>query len=156
MPLTEQEINRLVHDWTRRLVLFAHQWTDSADDVVQEVFLKLYRLQTPPDDAVAWLFKVTRNDALNCRRSETLRTRRENVVASAKPDWFEPNEDDRLDLAEKLRELPGELREIVVARLWGELTFEQIATTTETSMATAYRRYHEAIELLRSRMKGDE
>ena len=153
MPLTDQEISQLVGDWTRKLVLFAHQWTDSADDVVQEVFLKLYRLQTPPGDVVAWLFVAVRNAALNVRRSEMLRARREHSIAEATTNWFEPNLEDQLNVKELLLKLPPALREIVVARIWGELTFEQIADVMETSPATAFRRYNEAIDILRNLMK---
>ena len=159
MPVPMQEISELVRVWTPRLLLFARQWTGSADDAVQEAFLNLYRLRTKPDDAVAWLFKATRNAAISGQRSGTRRKQRESTFALAAPNWFEPTGENRLDaetVTEKLWELPPELREVVIARLWGELTFEQIAATTETSTATAYRRYNEAIAALRRCLKIDE
>ena len=153
VSLTDQEIDGFVLTWTSRLVLFAHQWTHSADDVVQDVFLQLYRLQERPDDVVAWLFKATRNAAISKRRSETARVRRENAVAVAESVWFQSLDEDRLDgetAKEKMLELSPELREVVVARLWGGLTFEQIAASTDSTRATTRRRYYEAIELLRN------
>jgi RNA polymerase sigma-70 factor (ECF subfamily) len=155
MPLTVQEINDLVRIWTPRLVLFARQWTDSVDDAIQEAFLNLYRQPTRPDDEVAWLFRATRNAAICIQRSETRRTRRQGVVARAAPNWFEPNDESRLDaetVKEKLRELPSELREVVVARLWGGLSFEQIAASTDSTRETTRRRYHEAIAALRKNL----
>ena len=53
---------------------------------------------------------------------------------------------------EKLMELSPELREVVVARLWGGLMFEQIATMTDSTRETTRRRYYEAIELIRNRL----
>jgi len=158
MPLTVPEINDLVHDWTPRLYFFARQWTDAPEDAVQQAFLDLYRSHTRPGNVVAWLFKATRDAAMNLRRAERRRDHRENAAASSSPNWFVPNEDDRLDgetVTQKLQELPSELREVVVARLWGELTFEQIAVSMQTSTATAHRRYNEAIAVLRSRLKND-
>jgi len=155
MPLTVQEINDLVRTWTPRLVLFARQWTDSVDDVVQEVFLNLYRLPSRPDDVVAWLFKATRNAAISMRRSETRRIQRERVVAKAAPNWFEPNIDNRLDgefVKEKLLELSTELREVIVARLWGGLSFEQIAVLTGSTRETTRRHYNEAVGALRKQL----
>ena len=155
MPLSVQEISDLVP----RLLLFARQWTDCADDAVQEAFLGLFRLQTPPNDEVGWLFTATRNHAVSIHRSETSRTRRENNVASTTPNWFEPTEADQLDgkiVTQELQKLPPELREVVAAKIWGGLTFEQIAISTQTSTATAYRRYNEAIAVLRNRLKIDE
>jgi len=154
-PLTRQEVEGLVFAWTRRLVLFARQWTDSAEDVVQEVFLELFRLQTRPADVVAWLFKATRRTAISSWRSETARVRREKTVAMANPEWFQSLDENRLDsetAKKKLQELPSEFREVVVARLWGELTFEQIAVLTDSTRETSRRRYHEAIELLGNRL----
>ena len=155
VSLTDQEICELVSTWTRRLVLFARQWTDSVDDVVQDVFLKLCELPTPPDDVVSWLFRATRNAAMIRRRSEMARTRRENAVALANPKWFQSLDENRLDgetAKEKLQELPPELQEVVVARLWGGLSFEQIADLTDSARSTTRRRYYEAIELLRKRL----
>jgi RNA polymerase sigma-70 factor (ECF subfamily) len=141
-------------------VLYARQWTDHAEDAVQEAFLgfcRLRRLQTLPNDEVAWLFTATRNRAINVHLSEKRRTQREN--ATVVPNWFEADEDNRLDgetVREKLQELPQELREMVVLRIWGEQTFEQIAEEMQTSIATAYRRYKEAIVMLRAGLKFDE
>ena len=159
VPLTDQEISDLVFTWTRRLVLFARQWTDSVDDVVQDVFLKLCELPTPPEDVVSWLFKATRNAAMTRLRSEMARVRRENAVALANPKWFKSFDEDRLDsetAKEKLQELPPELREVVVIRLWGGLSFEQIAVLTDSAQSTTRRRYYEAIALLRNRLGIEE
>ncbi len=159
MSLTVQEINDLVRIWTPRLLLFARQRTDAPEDAVQEAFLGLYRTRIRPDDVVAWLFQATRNAAVDGSRSRTRRRSRENIVAESAPNWFEPSEGNRLDaelVTEKLCELPSELREVVVARLWGELSFEQIGKLTKMSHATAHRRYHEAIETLRRLLRIDE
>jgi len=146
----------LVRTWTTRLVLFARLWTDSPDDAVQEAFLRLYEQRARPDDAVAWLFKATRNAAIDISRSEARRTRREK--AATNPKWFQPNARSRWEvetLMDELQELSPELREVVVAKVWGGLTFEQIGTSTATSRATAQRRYNEAIAILRKRLVAD-
>ena len=61
------------HDWLGRLVdrhaaaleLYARQWCDTPEDVVQEAFLKLAGQRPLPDKPAAWLFRVVRNGALN-------------------------------------------------------------------------------------------
>jgi len=61
------------HDWLGRLVdrhaaaleLYARQWCDTPEDVVQEAFLKLASQRSLPDKPAAWLFRVVRNGALN-------------------------------------------------------------------------------------------
>ncbi len=44
-------------------------------------------------------------------------------------------------------------REVVIARVWGGLTFQQIATVMEISTSTAHRRYVESLADLRRRMR---
>ena len=47
----------------------------------------------------------------------------------------------------------NELREVLVARIWGQLSFEEIAGLCHISAATAWRRYQAALDALRSRLE---
>lgn len=135
------------------LVLYARQWTVTPEDVVQEAFCRLVRQQPSPTEPVAWLYHVTRNLAQDAGKSERRRRSREEQVA--KTEWFVEHGIDGLD-AEKaiacLTQLPGDQREVLVARLWGGLTFEQIAAAHDCSVSTAHRRYELAIKALRERL----
>jgi RNA polymerase sigma-70 factor (ECF subfamily) len=53
-----------------------------------------------------------------------------------------------------LAELALELREVIVARLWGGLTFAEIAEMVGCSLATAQRRYQAGLIELRERLEG--
>ena len=138
------------------LLLFARQWSDaSAEDVVQEAFLQLVRrvkANDRPENVVAWLHRVVRNELITRHHGRRRSRAREERVAAQRPGWFEPSVDTRLDAihaAEKLETLPIEQRETVVARIWGGLSFEEIADLTKTSRSTAHRRYLSAIDTLR-------
>ena len=158
-PLTNLEIDDLITIWTRRLVLFARQWVNSADDVVQDVFVKLSRLQSKPDDVVGWLFMMTRSTAINHWKAESIRTRHEKAAAQENHEWFLPQNEDRLDaefVKAQLLELPLEFREVVIARLWGGLSFVQVGILTGVSRKIAKQRYDEAIELLRKHLKIEQ
>ena len=66
--------------------------------------------------------------------------------------WFVEAEVDGLDAEHAvaaLAHLAPELREVVVARLWGGLTFEQIADAMGSSASSAHRRFDAGIEQLR-------
>ena len=52
----------------------------------------------------------------------------------------------------ELRALPIEQREVIVAHLWGGLTFEQIAEVAGCSSSTAHRSYSAGLATLRSRL----
>jgi RNA polymerase sigma factor (sigma-70 family) len=127
------------------------------DDVVQTAFLKLARQARPPENLVPWLYKVVRNGAIDASRSARRRNKYETQAAAETPLWFTPADDptglDGRIAAAALEELPLELREIVVMHLWGSLTFEQIAANVGGSASTCYRRYAQALELLRERLE---
>lgn len=126
----------------------------AADDVVQEALLQLAKQSTLPDDPPAWLFRTVRNGALTARRRAERRRRHETSAGSARRGWFESRPEAQLDAAAAaaaLAALPDEVREVVVAHLWGGLTFEQIATIVGTSSSTAHRRYEQGLQTLRER-----
>jgi RNA polymerase sigma-70 factor (ECF subfamily) len=52
-------------------------------------------------------------------------------------------------LQSALRTLPGEQREVVVLRIWGQLTYEEAAAVIGISPNTAASRYRYGIEKLR-------
>lgn len=150
--MTADELTRLIDRHAGPLVLFARQWTDAPEDVVQTALLKLVRLGRPPDNPVPWLYTVVRNAARDAQRSERRRTKYETRRAEFTPNWFDPDAGHHLDgetATAALVELPGDLREVVVAHLWGGLTFEQIADAVGGSASTAYRRYVAGIAALR-------
>ncbi|HSG69944.1 MAG TPA: RNA polymerase sigma factor, partial [Planctomycetaceae bacterium] len=103
----------------------------------------------------AWLFTVTRNKSISASRSRRRRVRHESRHAETHPCWFEESFETGLDAREISRlldDLPGEQREILVMRVWGELTFEEIAELTSSSSSTCHRRYQEALEQLRKKV----
>ena len=69
--------------------------------------------------------------------------------------WLIVNLDSQLDaatVADSLKELDADLRVIITARIWGELSFQQIGELRGTSSSTAHRRYVEGLELLREKL----
>jgi RNA polymerase sigma factor (sigma-70 family) len=152
--MSPTDLARLIDKHGAALVLCARQWCTEPEDVVQEAFLKLARQSKVPDDAVAWLFRVVRNAALDSAKSARRRKRRE--TAAARPArWFVEPEVDGLDAATAVAALEGlvlEEREVIVARHWGGLSFEQIATVVGCSASTAFRRYTAGVDQLRERM----
>jgi RNA polymerase sigma-70 factor (ECF subfamily) len=69
--------------------------------------------------------------------------------------WFSAT-DARIDGREATRflaELPLEQREVVVARIWGGLTFDQVAELIGCALPTAHRRYQAGLARLRERLE---
>lgn len=121
---------------------------------MQEVFVRLSKQTHLPNDPIAWLVRVTRNEAITKWRSENRRRSHEQKHASERTQWFianseaddAPNSD---ELQNALIQLEPECREIVIAHIWGRLTFRQIAEAFDTSTSSTHRQYLAGIERLK-------
>jgi RNA polymerase sigma-70 factor (ECF subfamily) len=155
-PVTPELLGRLIDRHAAPLELYAGQWCDCAEDVVQDALVELAGRPEVPEHAVAWLYKAVRHRALNAQRGLRRRKRHEREAAGLKPDSLVPLITDALDaeaVAKVLEELPAEQREVVVAHVWGGLTFQEIGDLAGTSDSTAHRRYQAALAAIRKRLR---
>ena len=151
-----EELGRLIDRHAAALELFARQWTEAAaPDVVQAAFVKLASCPPTNDQVVPWLYRVVRNGAISAVRSESRRKRHEAIGMESRPDWFVSTPDDQIDAVEAtkaLAQLPHSQREVIVARLWGGLSFQEIADLLEISSSAAHRYYVAGLTTLRERL----
>jgi RNA polymerase sigma factor (sigma-70 family) len=147
-------LGRLVDEHAAALTLYARQWCRTPEDVVQDAFVKLVGQKRPPEHPVPWLYRVVRNGAISAARSAERRRRHESAAARQAA-WFVETDTPGLDgetAAAALQALPLEQREVLVAQLWGGLTFAQIGELTHTSSSTAHRLYVAGLSALRKRL----
>jgi RNA polymerase sigma-70 factor, ECF subfamily len=145
-----------------KLLLCARQWTRSAadaEDVVQEAFVRFWRHQRGlPGEPMALLVTSVRRAAFDLARREGRRSLREERATAddgGPVSLFEaPIEADerRVAIEEALQRIPPEQREVLVLKIWGELTFEQIAAELQLSPNTAASRYRYALAALRAEL----
>jgi RNA polymerase sigma factor (sigma-70 family) len=159
VQITAELLGALLDQHGAALSLYAAQWSPNADDCVQEAFLELARQAQLPDSPVAWLYRVVRNRAISDFRASRRRAHREQLAqrllardgqaaacGSAENITSE-------EVAAALAALPDEIRETLVARTWGGLNFEQIATLMGCATSTAHRRYEAGLSALRERLE---
>lgn len=153
--MSARQLADLIDMHAATLALFARQWCSAAEDVVQEAFCKLAGQKTWPADPLAWLYRVVRNGAIDAGKAERRRKRREAAVARPMP-WFEETHVAGLDAASAvtaLKSLPAEQSEVIIARIWGGRTFEEIASTAGCSVSSAYRRFEAGIKAIREYLR---
>lgn len=151
---------RLLEEHGPALLLYARQFIAdraAAEDVVQDAFVRFWRVREGVDDAPAYLFGCVRRVALERLRGERRRSRREQAAAREEVNdsrWFVKVEDEerRQRIESALQALPAEQREVVVLKTWGRLTFPQIAATLAISENTAASRHRYALVKLRERL----
>ena len=141
------------------LVLLARQWLPSradAEDVVQEAFVRFWRSRQRATDPAAYLYACVKHCALDWHRSRERRCRREEAAARAEAEtlFMGPleQEERRAAIAAALASLPENQREVLVMKIWGGLSFPQIAQALQTSANTAASRYRYALAKLREQL----
>jgi len=123
-----------------------------AEDVLQETFVALLKMEKTPDNPLHYCVRGFRNRALNYRRTLLRRVTRE--LESKR--WFERNATESPQERAAMRcleKLPPEQREVIVLKIWHEHTFEEIGELLQTSPNTVAGRYRYGMEKLRACLK---
>ncbi len=153
-----------------RLFLYARQQARSeadAEDIMQDALVQLVRaveggsFQGERSKWPSYVYAAIRHLAMDRGRREEVRERnlqrfREGMeaVEYSEP-WLQSSSDDehlRLQMEALLRTLPAEFAEVVLLRIWGEHTFQQIADMTFTNLSTVTSRYRYAMQALRKKL----
>jgi len=146
----------------QKLLLFARQqsYCDAdACDLVQEAVVESWRRGPdglPPP--LALVFATIRRRAIDLARRENRRAIRETATQQEAPvDWFDSGVEDRerdrlLQIA--MSTLPEIQREVIILKVWGELTFAEIAEVLEIPPNTASSRYRYGLTELRKLTQG--
>jgi len=159
--LSSQQLADLWHRHSAALLLLARSYGEPAEDCVQEAFIRLATQEPIPDSPVAWLFRVVRNEAVSQLRSQKRRCDREAVVAREQPPWFESataavgNSAEIDEIKRGLTTLEDTTRDILVAHIWGNMTFREIADAFDVSRATAHRVYQQGIQQLQKIVENE-
>jgi RNA polymerase sigma factor (sigma-70 family) len=162
-PISPEQLGRWFEQHAARLVLYARQCAPGsgagpgvAEDLVQEVFLRLMEQSAAPSNVKAWLYKSLRNAAISEGRSNRRREGRERIIADVRGAWFEGRPEDLVDAGtaqEALGELPAHQREIVVLRIWGQMTLNEVAETVGMPVSSVYDQYKAALSGVRRKME---
>lgn len=138
-----------------RFLLFARDQTRceaDAHDVFQEALVDGWRRLGDALPADALVFATIRRRAIDLARRNQRRELRE-VEAR---DWFEDSAStagSNPELEDAVKRLPSDLREVLILKTWGELTFKQIGETLDVPLNTAASRYRYALDHLRLALK---
>jgi len=143
------------------LLLFARQQCRTevdAQDVVQEAVIESWERQAsgrPP--ALSVVYCTIRRRAIDLARSEGRRALRESAQrADTPPAWFDSSVEDRERtrlLQEAMSALPDIYRDIITLKVWGGLTFAEIADALQIPANTAASRYRYGLAELRKKTR---
>jgi RNA polymerase sigma-70 factor, ECF subfamily len=142
-----------------RLLRYAQLMTRNshdAEDVVQSAFVRAVLHADQLAAALhpwAYLIRMVRNEGLRFLKRRSVETLPPAEFSVEDEDWLLAAEASA-EIRAALGELVPEQAEVVVLKLWEEMTFAEIADITGESPNTAASRYRYAIQKLRQRLKS--
>ena len=149
--------------WCGRLVLYARGWlaAGQAEDVVQDVFIRLMGQRSEPGNVKAWLFRCVRNEAMSQLRRRTRHKKYQHQVAveqrrGDRSGWFESKADDLIDarLVQSILEtLAPDKREVIMLRIWGQMTLREVAEILGSPLSTVHSRYQAGLSAMKSKLE---
>jgi RNA polymerase sigma factor (sigma-70 family) len=132
----------------------------AAEDLVHDVFVRMLRSGSPPAEpgARSYLLMAIRNGAANLRRDAAREQLRLRQHAGPPPVFGRPADHQTMDFTPGevtawLNRLPPEQRETVYLRIWGGMTFAQVAALTSVPLRTAASRFRYGLSKLRELME---
>lgn len=158
------EVVRFYSPMVWRIALTKTQSTHDAEDIFQDVFVKLVMHEKPfesEEHRKAWLIRVT----INCCNSHFVAPWRKNVdalddVTMAQlpdEDTLHPSDaDDRPDVYAEVLKLPQQMREVILLFYYEELSIREIAEILQTSEVNVKKRLSRARQKLRLELDGRE
>lgn len=127
-----------------------------AEDAVQNTFLKLQTAAAGPVNAASvksWMYAVARNEAFGTlRRKSGAAPADEPVWSGDQPDALMEQQDRTAAVAALLNALYPTYREVIVLREYDQLSYDEIAAVTGTSVASVKSRLFKARRAMLDRL----
>ncbi|MBQ8432704.1 MAG: sigma-70 family RNA polymerase sigma factor [Clostridia bacterium] len=158
-----EEVVRHYSDMVMRLALTKTQSSYDADDIFQEVFIKLFeageRFESE-EHRKAWILRVAINA---CNSHFTAPWKKnissfddvlENQLAYVDEDWLAA--DTRNDIYARVLKLPQKMKDVILFYYYEELSIKEIALLIDDSEANVKKRLSRARQKLRLELENDE
>lgn len=134
--------------WQVRRMVLSH---DDADDLVQEIFIKVFEnIETFHNESKlsTWIYRIAYNHTINYIKSKTNKQNKYNTsfeqeaFENIKSDALFEGDKIELKLQKAMLELPAKQRAVFQMRYYDDLSFAQIAEITKTSEGALKASYH--------------
>ena len=147
----------------KAMIVFARRIvkdSDIADNVVQDVFIKIWTHRStldPSKNIKAYLYKATRNQAINWLRRKDVERRHAHELQSRKDSAKTPEDEwrrkeVRAAIQDAVQQLPERCRLIFSMNRFDRLTYAEIADVLDISVKTVETHMGRALQLLRKRL----
>ncbi len=146
--------------WVCRRVVKNHE---EANDVTQNVFLKVYKSLDRFNEQsrfFTWVYRIAMNESINCIRSKKIRhsVGLDTLIQEAEGAETQPIEslkqaETKQHIQEAVASLPEKQREVFEMRYYDELSYEEIAEILNTSIGGLKANYFHAFKKIEAFLK---
>ncbi len=154
-----------LREHSARLYAYARQRAatrEDAEDMIQDALIRLWHYQEernnePPDLPLA--YSVLKFIAMDHGKKQGRKKRKEDAIIflhDRDDHWLDTSmeEDEEADILRRAVDtLSEKLREVLTLKIWGGLTFQEIAESMAISPNTAASRYRYALEQLQRKLE---
>jgi RNA polymerase sigma-70 factor (ECF subfamily) len=165
--MEEDDLERLYTRLERRLANVVYRWVwniDEAQEIVQEAFVRLWRMRARVDLSTVepLVYRIALNLASSRRRSKrlwqwvSLEAVRERASLARATDESMAGEEDAARLRAAVEALPEDLRRVIVMCELSEMSYQAIAEALSIPAGTVGSRRHRALARLRQALAEPE
>ena len=154
--------DEIVKDYSERVYWHVRRFVNShedADDLVQDIFLKIWTaLPSFRGEAqlFTWVYRIATNETLNWLRREKVRAALRFSSVDAEMErridddpYFDGDAAERA-LSKAVARLPEKQRQVFILRYYEEMPYEQMSEVLDTSVGALKASYHIAQEKVRA------
>ena len=159
--------NEIVKDYSERVYWHVRRFVNNhedADDLVQDIFLKIWTaLPSFRGEAqlYTWVYRIATNETLNWLRREKVRAALRFSSIDAEMErridsdpFFDGSAAERA-LSKAVARLPEKQRQVFILRYYDEMPYEQMSEVLDTSVGALKASYHLAQEKVRGALGKD-
>ena len=167
MDGVERLFNEIVKDYSERVYWHVRRFVNNhedADDLVQEIFLKIWTARPSfrgEAQLFTWIWRIATNETLNWIRRDKVRAALRFTSIDAEMErridsdpFFDGDAADRA-LSKAVAKLPEKQRQVFILRYYDEMPYEQMSEVLGTSVGALKASYHIAQEKVRAALGKD-
>jgi RNA polymerase sigma factor (sigma-70 family) len=159
----EQAFRQLLSNYQERLYFHVRRYVsnhDDANDILQNTFIKVWKnlAQFRGDSSLyTWLYRIAGNEAITYLQ-KARKVQVQMLSESTANTLITSNSIDADEALQRFRaaveDLPAKQKQVFILRYYDELSYEEMAQVTDTSIGALKASYHHAVKKIEEKLSA--